>query len=125
MLSKNHLDVPAKEMLEEALQNFQGSVIIVSHDRYFISRVANTIVAIEDKKLIKYAGDYKSYMEKVRDVKEKVEARYVTGVAGIESAPIIEFEEVNRKTKNFGGSNMVSRKDKGVKNAKRTQEVTF
>jgi len=115
-------------MLEEALQNFQGSVMIVSHDRYFISRVATTIVAIEDKKLIKYAGDYKSYMDKVRDVKDKVEARYVKGVAGIESAPVVEFEEVNRKTKNFGGAStahMVSRKDKGVKNAKRTQEVTF
>jgi len=124
----NHLDIPAKEMLEEALQNFQGSVIIVSHDRYFISRVATTIVAIEDKKLVKYAGDYKSYMDKVRDVKDKVEARYVKGVAGIEAAPIIEFEEVNRKTKNFGGAstaNLVSRKDKGVKNAKRNQELTF
>ena len=124
----NHLDIPAKEMLEEALQNFQGSVIIVSHDRYFISRVATTIVAIEDKKLVKYAGDYKSYMDKVQDVKDKVEARYVKGVAGIESVPVIEFEEVNRKTKNFGGSStshMVSRKDKGVKNAKRTQELTI
>jgi ATPase subunit of ABC transporter with duplicated ATPase domains len=124
----NHLDIPAKEMLEEALQNFQGTVMIVSHDRYFISRVATTIVAIEDKKLIKYAGDYKSYMDKVRDVKDKVEARYVKGVSGIESAPIIEFEEVNRKTKNFGGAStahMVTRKDKGVKNAKRQAEINF
>ena len=50
----NHLDIPAKEMLEEALQHFTGSVMVISHDRYFISRVATTIVAIEDKKLNKY-----------------------------------------------------------------------
>merc|ERR1712125_308806 len=60
----NHLDIPAKEMLEEALQHFDGSVVVVSHDRYFISRVATTIVAVEDKKLVKYQGDYKFYTGK-------------------------------------------------------------
>ena len=120
----NHLDIPAKEMLEEALQYYDGSVMIVSHDRYFISKVATTIVAIEDKKLVKYQGDYKSYMEKAKHIKEKVEARYVAGVNRIESAPIINLEELQKKTKNFGGAktaNLVSRKDKGVKNAKRMQ----
>jgi len=117
----NHLDIPAKEMLEEALQHFEGTVIVVSHDRYFISRVAKTTVAIENKKLMKYQGDYKFYMEKSKDVKEKVEARAVKGVERIGSAPIVEYEEVVKK-KNFGGAktaNMVTRKDKGVKNAKR------
>ena len=57
----NHLDIPAKEMLEEALQHFDGSVVVISHDRYFISKVATTIVAIEEKKLVKYGGDYKFY----------------------------------------------------------------
>jgi ATPase subunit of ABC transporter with duplicated ATPase domains len=122
----NHLDIPAKEMLEEALQHFTGSVIIVSHDRYFISKVATTIVAIEDKKLVKYIGDYKSYMEKSRHIKEKVEARYVAGVNRIESAPVIDLEELEApKKKNFGGAktaNLVTRKDKGVKNAKRMRQ---
>jgi ATPase subunit of ABC transporter with duplicated ATPase domains len=120
----NHLDIPAKEMLEEALQHFAGSVMIVSHDRYFISRVATTIVAIEDRKLVKYQGDYKFYMEKSKHMKEKIEARYVPGVARIESAPVIDLEELVAPTnkKNFGGAknaNLVSRKDKGIKNAKR------
>lgn len=122
----NHLDIPAKEMLEEALQHFAGSVIVVSHDRYFISKVATTIVAIEDKKLVKYAGDYKMYLEKKKPVLEKVEARYVPGVERIESAPVVDMEELEnaKKTKNFGGSktaSLVTRKDKGVKNAKRMQ----
>jgi ATPase subunit of ABC transporter with duplicated ATPase domains len=120
----NHLDIPAKEMLEEALQHFAGSVIIVSHDRFFISKVATTIVAIEDKKLARYQGDYKYYMDARSDIKEKVEARYVQGVKRIESAPKIDLEAIQKPKSNFGGSktaNMVSRKDKGVKNAKRLQ----
>jgi ATPase subunit of ABC transporter with duplicated ATPase domains len=119
------LDIPAKEMLEEALQHFAGSVIIVSHDRYFISRVANSIVAIEDKKLVKYQGDYKFYMESSKKIKEKVEARYVTGVERIEAAPVIDLEELTKPKRNFGGAktaNMVTRKDKGVKNAKRMRQ---
>ena len=111
-------------MLEEALQNFQGSVMIVSHDRYFISKVATTIVAIEDKKLVKYPGDYKFYMDQSAAVREKVEARYVAGVSRIESAPIINLEVLNKPKGNFGGAktaHLVTRKDKGVKNAKRMQ----
>jgi len=121
----NHLDIPAKEMLEEALQYYQGSVIIVSHDRYFISKVATTIVAIEDKDLVKYSGDYKFYMEKSAAIREKIEARYVSGVERIRSAPVIDVEKLNAELstkKNFGGAKnagMVTKKDKGIKNAKR------
>lgn len=121
----NHLDIPAKEMLEEALQHFMGSVMIVSHDRYFISKVATTIVAIEDKKLVKYSGDYKFYMDQSKAVKEKVEARYVNGVSRIDSAPVIDLEQLQKPKANFGGSknaHMVTRKDKGVKNAKRARK---
>jgi len=119
----NHLDIPAKEMLEEALQHFDGSVVVISHDRFFISKVATTIVAIEDKKLVKYGGDYKFYMDKSKDFKKKVEARYFAGGSRIGNAPVIDLEELNKpKKKNFGGAKnagMVTRKDKGVKNAKR------
>lgn len=100
----NHLDIPAKEMLEEALQYYAGSVMIVSHDRYFISKCATSIVAIEDKELIKYQGDYKFYMEKSKYIKEKIEARYVQGVSRIESAPIVDLEEMAKPKKNFGGA---------------------
>lgn len=121
----NHLDIPAKEMLEEALQHFDGSVVVISHDRYFISKVATTIVAIEDKKLTKYAGDYKFYMDKSNEFKKKVESRYFTGGDRITNAPKIDLEKLEpRKKKNFSGApnaHMVRRKDKGVKNAKRNR----
>ncbi|HEY9750446.1 MAG TPA: ABC-F family ATP-binding cassette domain-containing protein [Allocoleopsis sp.] len=67
----NHLDIPAKEMLEEALQNYDGTAIIVSHDRYFISQVANKIVEIRDGEFRVYLGDYHYYLEKVAEEKEK------------------------------------------------------
>lgn len=118
-------DIPAKEMLEEALQHFVGSVMVVSHDRYFISKVATTIVAVENRKLTKYQGDYKFYMDRSEAMKEKIEARYVRGVARIEAAPTIDIEELTKSKKAFGGAKtagMVTRKDKGIKNAKRLQK---
>jgi ATP-binding cassette, subfamily F, member 3 len=67
----NHLDIPAKEMLEEALQHYDGTVVIVSHDRYFISQVANKIVEIRDGELVVYHGDYHYYLDKIAEAKEK------------------------------------------------------
>lgn len=60
----NHLDIPAKQMLEEALMEYEGAVLVVSHDRYFISRVANKIVELRDGELVVYRGDYAYYQQK-------------------------------------------------------------
>lgn len=60
----NHLDLPARESLEQALQAFDGTVIFVSHDRYFISAIAEQVVEIEDKKLTLYDGGYEGYKAK-------------------------------------------------------------
>ncbi len=67
----NHLDIPAKETLEEALQNYEGTALIVSHDRYFISQVANKIVEIRDGEFRVYLGDYHYYLEKIAEEKEQ------------------------------------------------------
>ena len=60
----NHLDIPAKEMLENALRDYEGAALVVSHDRYFVSQVANKIVEIRDGELVVYRGDYAYYREK-------------------------------------------------------------
>ena len=67
----NHLDIPAKEMLEESIQNYDGTVIVVSHDRYFISEVANKIVEIKDGEFRVYLGDYHYYLDKIEEEKEQ------------------------------------------------------
>ena len=112
-------------MLEEAIRHYEGTVVMVSHDRYFVSQTANTILALEDGKLIVYDGDYRSYMEQNERTQEKVEARYIPGLTRIQSAPKIEVQpqgEAMKETrkKNFGGKGGPSgNKNKGVKNAKR------
>jgi ATP-binding cassette subfamily F protein 3 len=60
----NHLDIPAKQMLEDALMEYEGAALVVSHDRYFVSRVANKIVELRDGELVLYRGDYAYYVEK-------------------------------------------------------------
>ncbi|MEA5536393.1 ABC-F family ATP-binding cassette domain-containing protein [Crocosphaera sp. XPORK-15E] len=69
----NHLDIPAKEMLEQALSKYDGTVLFVSHDRYFISQVANKIVEIRDGELIVYPGNYHYYLEKLEEEKQKAQ----------------------------------------------------
>ena len=68
----NHLDIPAKQMLEDALMEYQGAALIVSHDRYFIGRVANKIVELRDGELVLYRGDYAYYLEKKREEADAV-----------------------------------------------------
>ncbi len=79
----NHLDIPAKEMLEEAIQNYDGTALIVSHDRYFISKVANKIVEIRDGEFRTYLGDYHYYLNKIAE--EKEQARLAAIAAGKEA----------------------------------------
>jgi ATP-binding cassette, subfamily F, member 3 len=67
----NHLDIPAKEMLETALKNYDGTALIVSHDRYFVSQVANKIVEIRNGELRLYRGDYRYYLDKISEEKER------------------------------------------------------
>ena len=57
----NHIDINTKEILEEALKTYQGTILMISHDRYFINKVATRIVYLEDKKLISYVGNYDDY----------------------------------------------------------------
>ena len=66
----NHLDIPAKETIESALQNYDGSALIVSHDRYFISKVATKIVEISEGELVVYNGDYHYYLQKKEEAAE-------------------------------------------------------
>jgi len=59
----NHLDVNNREVLEEALNEFVGTLLFVSHDRYFINKVSNKVVELEEGKFVTYMGDYDYYYE--------------------------------------------------------------
>ena len=93
----NHLDIPSKQMLEKALSNYNGTALIVSHDRYFISKVANKIVEIRDGQLIKYRGDYKYYKEKKLEEKKAKEKELK--LAEIERKRLANREKQRKKKK--------------------------
>lgn len=64
----NHLDITSKEILEEALSNYEGTVLYVSHDRYFINKTASRILDLTNHKLVNYIGNYDYYLEKKEEL---------------------------------------------------------
>ena len=62
----NHLDIESREMIEEALSQFEGSIIFISHDRYFINKIAQSVVALENHNLKRYQGNYDYYQQKAK-----------------------------------------------------------
>ena len=72
----NHLDIPAKEAIEEALMAFPGTFLAVSHDRYFLDKVANCTLVLEDGHIKEYLGNYSYYRSKAEaEEKEAAEER--------------------------------------------------
>ena len=119
----NHLDITSKEVLEDALRNYEGSVMIVSHDRYFMSQAVNTIFEFGDKTMVRHDCDYLDYMQGSEGLRERVEKRYVEGDGyRITAAPEVKVEKKEKSKKNFGGSGVTGGNlYKGIKNAKRYQ----
>ncbi len=64
----NHLDIISKEILEDALKSYEGTVLYVSHDRYFINRTATRILELTNQKLVNYIGNYDYYLEKKEEL---------------------------------------------------------
>ena len=83
----NHLDIDSKEVLENALIDFDGTLLFVSHDRYFINRVATQVLELSEEGSTLYLGDYDYYLEK----KAELEA---LATAQAESEPVSSTEEV-------------------------------
>lgn len=79
----NHLDITSKEILENALNHYSGTVLYVSHDRYFINKTATRILDLTDRTLLNYIGNYDYYLEK----KPEVEAAYL-GRGAVTDIPV-------------------------------------
>ncbi|HEX7551786.1 MAG TPA: ABC-F family ATP-binding cassette domain-containing protein, partial [Candidatus Methylomirabilis sp.] len=80
----NHLDVTAREILEEALDQFEGTMLFISHDRYFINRIATKVVEVRDGRLAEYAGDYDYYLEKREEEQPSAVSRQPSAKTGEE-----------------------------------------
>ena len=81
----NHLDIASKEILEKALNEYTGTVLYVSHDRYFINQTATRILDLVNSTFVNYIGNYDYYLEK----KEALTAAYAS-TTNVASAPIVE-----------------------------------
>jgi ATPase subunit of ABC transporter with duplicated ATPase domains len=68
----NHLDIESREVLEEALEDYQGTILAVSHDRYFINRIFQKIYWIDDKKVHFFAGDYNWAKKKLDEQRKEI-----------------------------------------------------
>ncbi|MBU5436587.1 ATP-binding cassette domain-containing protein [Tissierella sp. MSJ-40] len=64
----NHLDIDSKEVLEEAILNYEGTLFVISHDRYFLNRVSNKILELTKEGIKEYLGNYDYYLEKKNEV---------------------------------------------------------
>lgn len=119
----NHLDIPSKEMLEEAITEYKGTVITVSHDRYFIKQIVNRVVEVKDQNLQDYVGDYNYYLEKNLEARERElerEAELEEKVPKVKGkSKMSKAEKEARKKQKMMAFQQAKAKSKGSKNAKR------
>lgn len=91
----NHLDIDSRENLEESLMEFSGTILFISHDRFFINKLAIRICEIEDKKIVNYKGNYEYYKEKKNEfMKNKFE------ILNKEKEKKLKNKEKEKKQKN-------------------------
>jgi ATP-binding cassette subfamily F protein 3 len=89
----NHLDLRAKDVLLEAIANFTGTVLFVSHDRYFIDGLATRVFEVEDRRVHIYPGNYEDYLWRKQGGPEKVaESLKPVSVPVVSPAPVVRLE---------------------------------
>ncbi len=103
----NHLDIDSKEVLEDALLDYEGTIFVISHDRYFLNRVANNIIELTEEGITKYLGNYDYYVEKKNELlyeEEEEETKTKTQIRlekRKEKELILNEREKNRRIKSL------------------------
>lgn len=115
----NHLDITSKEILESALNRYTGTVLYVSHDRYFINRTATRILELTSQSFINYIGNYDYYLEK----KEDVEAAFLARRAAEASAPSARGPISQEPSVSSSQSDWKARKEEQARLRKRQNEL--
>ena len=111
----NHLDIASKEILEDALNSYSGTVLYVSHDRYFINRTASRILELTQNHFVNYVGNYDYYLEKRADHVAALE-RQLQKEEGPSSAPA-------EKAVNSGAQDWKSKKEEQARIRKKENDL--
>ena len=97
----NHLDIASKEILEDALNSYTGTVLYVSHDRYFINRTAHRILELTGHTLVEYLGNYDYYLQKKAELSSSAagnaDASSASAAFGSASASRLSWQEQKEK----------------------------
>lgn len=100
----NHLDIMSKEILEDALNAYTGTILYVSHDRYFINKTATRILDLNRKVLTNYLGNYEYYLEKKDEQLALIDANLNTNSLGIQSTAGTHFDGSSGLSENSSAS---------------------
>lgn len=93
----NHLDLDSKEILENALDDFPGTIVFVSHDRYFINRLATKVIDINSKSAVEYLGDYDYYLEKKQEQAELLAEKELASI--VNKPQVVTKQDDDRERK--------------------------
>lgn len=97
----NHLDIQSREMLEEALEKYEGTIFAISHDRYFINKLANRVLLMDNNEIMSFSGNYDYYLEKYSaEGKEKNGIKIITSSGKDDYLQKKQAESNARKRKN-------------------------
>lgn len=96
----NHLDIDSREELEEYLKVFKGTLLFVSHDRYFINNIASRVVELSDGSLFSYDGNYEYYKEKSLQIKNEAAIKKVTNENRLANAKKEKINEYSKPKNN-------------------------
>lgn len=110
----NHLDIKAIRFLESFIKNFEGSIIVISHDRYFLDNTVNRIFLLENSSLASYDGDYTTFMKRRKKDLEVRMHQYKS-----QQKEIARQEEIIERLKNQGGS----KRKRGISQSRSRQKL--
>lgn len=114
----NHLDITSKEILETAINNYTGTVLYVSHDRYFINKTATRILDLTHEQILSYDGDYNYYLEK-KDTVESIHIQEDT------ATPVSSGKTETSSKTDWKAQKELEAKKRKVENAARQAEETI
>ncbi len=115
----NHLDILSREILEEALNNYTGTLLYVSHDRYFINQTATRILDLTNHTLVNYMGSYDYYLEK----RDELTAKYAPAQESSKPSPAVSQEKLSWKQKKEEEARKRKRENDLKKTERRIEEL--